>query len=102
MSIPYAPINYVRELVSSLGLDVSHAYEDLAFVESNVILIKMGEEGKDLTIYFNTECSDKAVIVDKLSRKGIEIGFDIAWGGTFELQPNDDDTVDVRFFPENK
>ena len=101
MDIPYMPLGHIKDMLSEIHLDVSHFYEDLIFVESNAFLIQMGEQGKDITVYFNVDSTDIATIVSDLSNVAARVGFDISWGGKFELVQKDDNQVDVRFLPEN-
>ena len=56
MSVPYRPLGLIMEAVELMGLEVTHAYEDLVFISHNAFLLRMGSEGQQVYLYFNEGC----------------------------------------------
>ncbi|MBK8806767.1 MAG: hypothetical protein IPO21_09025 [Bacteroidales bacterium] len=62
----------VQEALSSLGIEVSYAYDDLVFIEHNTFILRF-DDTKDnhLFLHFNVECTEKLGIT-----KALEIQFE--------------------------
>ena len=58
-SIPYRPLGLVINLLEEAGLVYSYCYEDLVFVESSVVLFRMGERPSDVFLYRHVDCPDR-------------------------------------------
>ena len=87
MSIPYRPLGLIKEVIESIGLAITHVFEDLVFIEHNAFFLQMGERGEEVRLYFNTE-SDVAVrddIARQLAEEGRKQGLNIEWLGTFRV-----------------
>jgi len=66
MTIPFRPLGKVMEMASSTGLDISYAYDDLAFSDHSVYIIRFDDQLPDLLhIYFNHDCEENTVIETK-------------------------------------
>ena len=98
--IPYRPFGLIKELVENHGFSITHYYEDLIFTEQNAFLLQMGEQGKDVTLVFNTDCNlDTRDSIDQvLSAAGLDVGLHFKAQGTYRLTPNtENDTIDIEF-----
>ena len=100
MSIPYRPLGLLKELIESVGLDITYVHEDLAFIEHNAFLLQMGDEGKDVAIVFNTESNETArpEILERLTKAGTPLGFNIFAKGLFSMsQKEGDESFQLEF-----
>lgn len=59
-TIKIFPLDKVQNLVAAAtGLEVSHVFEDLVFIEHSAFLIQFDQEKNTrMNLYFNTDCSD--------------------------------------------
>jgi hypothetical protein len=91
MHIPYRPLGLLRELVESMGLQITHVFEDLLFIEHNTFLLQMGEEGADVRLWFNSDSlpAERPGITATLTAIGAESGLRVDRRGTFRLAQQD-------------
>ena len=91
MDIPYRPLGLLRELVEVMGLQITHVFEDLLFIEHNAFLLQMGEEGADVRLWFNSQSlpAERPAIAAPLTAAGMERGLRIDRRGTFRLTPEE-------------
>ena len=87
MDIPYRPLGLLRELIESIGLQITHVFDDLLFIEHNAFLLQMGKEGADVRLWFNSESlpAERPAIAATLTAAGTECGLRIDRRGTFRL-----------------
>lgn len=52
----FRPLGLVKEMVNSMGLEVTYAYEDLVFVEHNAFLLQFDDEKQLVALHINSEC----------------------------------------------
>lgn len=57
----FRPLGLVKEMVNSLGLEVTYAYEDLVFVEHNAFLLQFDDEKQLVRVYINHDCPEEEV-----------------------------------------
>ncbi|KAB2888979.1 MAG: hypothetical protein F9K32_14470 [Desulfobulbaceae bacterium] len=88
MDIPYRPLGLLRELIESMGLQITHVFEDLIFIEHNAFLLQMGEEGADVRLWFNSESlpAERPAIAATLAKAGADCGLRVERRGTFRLE----------------
>jgi len=101
-AIPPRPLGLVKELIDTTGLNITHVYEDLVFIEHNAFILQMGEKGEDLKIVFNTESeeSKRPEIQEELTKRAATFGLQLTSGGTYSLIEGEGDTLDIEFFEE--
>jgi hypothetical protein len=99
MTIPYRPLGLIATLVEALGLQVTYAYDDLVFIEHNAFLLRMGDEGEDVYLYFNTasDPQERKNISRQLSAQAIHKGLVIHELGTYEMNPADSENLRIQF-----
>ena len=100
MTIPSRPLGVIKDLIESIGLDITYAYEDLIFIEHNAFLLQMAQEGTDLGIWFNTESNveDRPNILAQLQQSGGTLGLDIDVKGTYTMEPqNEEESFRIVF-----
>lgn len=57
MSHPIKPLGIVRELVQSIGFEISYAYDDLVFSDHSIFILRFDDANPDnLSLYFNSDC----------------------------------------------
>ncbi len=101
MKIPFRPLGKVIEIVESMGLEVTYAYDDLVFVSHNAFLLQMDDAGESLFLFFNedSDVSERDDIVEQLTQYSSERELNLYEQGTYEMKPNDNDTLDIHFKP---
>lgn len=99
MTIPFRPLGIITEMIEQMDLEVTYAYDDLAFISSNAFLLRMGEKGSQVHLYFNDESDvDKRdQIQEKMMSLALPRGLDIIYSGTYEMKPREDEQVDIHF-----
>lgn len=101
-AIPFRPLGLIKELIDTTGLNITHVYEDLVFIEHNAFILQMGEQGEDLKIIFNTESEQekRPEIQAELAKRAETYGLKLTNGGTYSLVEGEEDTLDIEFFEE--
>ncbi len=98
-AVPYRPLGEIKELLEAHGLNLTHVYEDLIFMEHNAFLLQMGAKGEDVALVFNVDCDpdNKANITNTLIESGKNYGLKIFVKGTYTITQNEDETLDIAF-----
>lgn len=93
------PLGLVKNILESVGMDISFVYEDLIFLEHNGFLLQFDEGDKMVHIHTNVE-ADEAMVNRDISRL-IEAGHshDLCFskGKTYTLSEGDGETVRLEF-----
>lgn len=99
MEIPYRPLGIITEVIERMGLEVTFAYEDLVFISHNAFLLRMGQTGEKVHLYFNEESQlDKRDLIhEQLTALGAECDLLILQNGTYVMKPRDDEQFDIHF-----
>lgn len=97
--ISYRPLGIITEVVEKMGLDVTYAYEDLAFISHNAFLLRMGNQGELVHLYFNqeSEADKRQQVQDQLTTLGDDYGLKIINSGTYIMKQREDEQVDIHF-----
>lgn len=90
--IKFRPLDKVLKLVIPTGLEITYAYEDLAFSEHSVFVFRFDENDQNLLhLYFNTDCEFKTakkikkILHDEAPKQNLKI----LNAGKFNLTPID-------------
>jgi len=78
---------------AATGLEVSHAYQDLVFVEQSAFMIQFdAEDLKRFICHFNEECpaADRAKLLTHLQAAALKEGLSCAEGKVFRLEQVED------------
>ena len=104
MTVPYRPLGIISAMIAEMELEVTYAYEDLVFISHNAFLLRMGEKGGDVFLYFNQNCEfeNRGVILQTITELGALRGLEVLDSGTFEMEPRDDDQLEIRFVEKLK
>jgi hypothetical protein len=87
-------------VVEHLGFQVTHCYEDLVFIEHNAFLLRMEEQGEEVSLFFNSESDvDKRdEIAELFKTEGKAHQLVISSSGTYQMIPNEaDGTIQLEF-----
>ncbi len=87
-------------VIEHLGFQVTHCYEDLVFIEHNAFLLRMEEQGEEVSLFFNSESDvDKRVEIAELFKtEGQAHQLVISSPGTYQMTPNEaDGTIHLEF-----
>ena len=89
----------ITAVLADCGLEVTYAYDDLIFVQHSAFLLQFTDSPTTLKLFTNTECIPEAAEPDvkNIIEAHAAAGFSIVPSGTYTLNQNDDDTIDLSF-----
>lgn len=87
-------------MIEQMGLEVTYAYEDLVFISHNAFLLRMGDAGEKVHLYFNNESQtdQRGMIEEQLHKLACQRGLIIVNSGTYDLNPREDRQMDIHFY----
>ena len=94
----YRPLGLVKDMLGSMGLAITYAYEDLVFVEHNAFLLAF-EEGA-VGLHLNVDCppEEADALVERATAAGAAVDLTVLPRGRYELSADDDGgTLALRF-----
>ena len=100
MTVPFRPLGIITEMIEQMDLEVTYAFEDLAFISHNAFLLRMGEQGEIVHLYFNEESQpDKRdIVLEQLTNLATERGLKIINSGTYTMTAREEDEqLDIHF-----
>lgn len=105
MSKIHRPLGIVMQMAAETGIEITYAYEDLAFSDYMVYIIRFDKNSSNkLHLYFNNEC-DKAkadLIKNKMVYIAAKFDMSIAHSGSFSFTENtENEVVDIAFIEKN-
>ncbi len=103
MGIPFRPLGIVTDIVERMGLGVTYSYDDLVFISHNAFMLRFGEQGELLDVFFNKDCpdSESESIEKQLLTYCEEYGLILSRKGTYELSENPNQTLSIQFFEDS-
>ncbi|MEN8190642.1 MAG: hypothetical protein ABFS19_12420 [Thermodesulfobacteriota bacterium] len=92
-------LGVVTNIVESVGMGVSYAYEDLVFLEHNSFLLQFTDNDREILVHVNSEADKEAVDLDieRLQEIGLDHEMQFAKGDEYTLSQVDDETVTIEF-----
>jgi hypothetical protein len=96
----YRPLGLVREMLASMGLELTYAYDDLVFVSHNAFLLQFDDAGETVGLRVNSDCPAGEVdgLVASAVRAGAGVGLAVVMRGRYETTSNGrDDSFSLRF-----
>ena len=93
------PLGKVKELVESVGMGISYAYDDLVFLNHNGFLMQFGEDLRSIIVHTNSEAVEKEVFdgLNRLKKAALNSDLDIVVGNFYTLSQAEDETVSIEF-----
>jgi hypothetical protein len=101
MGPPLKPLGIIKEMLNGIGLEITHAYDDLIFIENNDFPLQMGKTGEEVFLYFHADSSlEKRVDITNLLKEcGRQYRFMIDRKGTYTVeQKTCRENLEIRFF----
>jgi len=88
-------------MLEEAGLVYSYCYEDLVFVESSIVLFRMGEIPEEIFLYASTECPEKTAtdLQIRLTLAAKKEGLTLIPSGKYEIQQGENQEIDLKFHP---
>lgn len=93
------PLGKVKELVESVGMGISHAYDDLVFLDHNAFLLQFGADSRAVIVHTNSEADEKEAGegISRLKKGGSVTDLDIVVGGLYTMSQSEDETISIEF-----
>jgi len=100
--VPLRPITRVKDMLESMGQELSHAYEDLIFPNHGAYLLQMGDRGRDIFVYFNQESEEKerSNMLFSVKNAGAALGLKVRYHGTYSMKQLEGEEVEIHFDPD--
>lgn len=100
--VPFRPLGILKNVVENLGVEVTHCYEDLVFVEHNAFLLRMEEKGEEVSLLFNTasDVAKRDEITSRFATEGRVHDLVICRAGTYQMTSNATDGTITLLFQE--
>lgn len=89
MSIQFRPLGKVKQMVESVGMEITYAYDDLVFSNHSMFIIRFNDNKPNLLfLHFNVDCNlnDSVTVERKLIIAGKEAGFDVKRMSKFKIK----------------
>ena len=100
MSVPYRPLGQIIDIVGDVGLEVTYNFDDLVYIQHNSFLLRMGEQGEIVHLYFNTESDiqEREAITTQLQTAGEKREIHIMRSGTYTMTPiPEEENIQIEF-----
>ncbi len=98
--LPDKPLGIIANVLESTGFEAGYVFEDLIFSNHNFFLLRMEPQPNRVSIFFNEE-SDvllRQETTEKLKESGKSYQLDLHYGGTYRLNPDEEnETLDIEF-----
>lgn len=93
------PLGKVKELVESVGMGLSFAYEDLVFLEHNAFLLQFGEDKESLIVHINEQAARDEVTegLSNLEKAASSYAFKLIKGKDYRLTQAGDEKITLEF-----
>lgn len=100
MTIPFRPLGIITEVIEQMELEVTYAYDDLIFISHNAFLLRMGDQGQDVHLYFNNESDEdkRDQVQEQLVSFAIQRGLNVIDSGTYDMKQREDEQMDIHFY----
>jgi hypothetical protein len=95
-------LGVVREIIETAGMNISHAYDDLVFLDHNAFLLQFTDEDDKLLLHSNHE-ADKAAIKAAIAKfKAVAQAHAMTFidGCDYSLSPADDENLRLEFMTD--
>ncbi len=102
MTLQIRPLGKVKQMVESIGMGITYAYDDLVFSDHSMFIIRFVDDNpSSLLLYFNIDCdSQESLSVEKkLEVVSLYAGFSMKRMGTFEIQEVEGkESINILFY----
>ena len=93
------PLGKLKELVESVGMGISYAYEDLVFMDHNAFLLQFGENSRSIIVHSNTEANTKEAGqgISQLKKAASNTDLNLVIGDFYTLSQDQDHNISIEF-----
>jgi len=93
------PLGKVKELVESVGMGVSHAYDDLVFLDHNAFLLQFSNDNRTIIVHTNSEADKKEADkgIARLRNGVLTNGLDIVVAGLYTMSQAENEIITIEF-----
>jgi hypothetical protein len=93
------PLGKLKELVESVGMGISYAYDDLVFPDHNGFLLQFNGDGDSVTVHINIKADRKEVeqAIEKLKSAAASTSLTFSLGTFYTLAQSEDETISIEF-----
>ena len=93
------PLGVVKEIVESVGMEISYAYDDLVFMSHNAFLFQFTENVGELLIHINAEAQEEELQADitRLKKVATSHSMVVRDGTTYTVSQVDDENIRIEF-----
>ncbi|MDH3329085.1 MAG: hypothetical protein OEM01_07635 [Desulfobulbaceae bacterium] len=97
------PLGIVKEIIESIGIGISYAYDDLVFVDHNAFLFQFTHKSNEIALHVNRDADEKEVAhsINLMNNAAAERGMAIKDGKYYALVQVDDENVRLEFLENN-
>ena len=94
------PLGIVKNIVETVGMNISYAYEDLVFLEHNSFLLQFTDNEREVLIHTNQESEKDAIEGDisRLQKAALGQEMQFAMGFVYSLNEDDEESLTIEFF----
>jgi len=104
MEITFRPLGKIMLIAEATGLEITYAFEDLAFSEHSVFILQFDKEDENLIhLFINIECEEsknceiREALIDAAQLQNMKI----VYSGKFQLNPKtQSEEIDIEFIYE--
>jgi hypothetical protein len=99
--VPYRPLTRIQNMIESLGLSITYAYDDLVFTEHNTFVLQMGEKGEFVAVYLNNDLNEpvRPDMIREVTAAGAKQELLITHKGYYSIEEAQGENVNIRFYP---
>ena len=93
------PLGTVTEILESVDMAVSHAYDDLVFLEESCFLLQFTENEEEILVHVNEATAEEkmGIPLSDLQKKAEEYTMRFIRGGYFRVSQTDREHLHVEF-----
>ncbi|MCB2183131.1 MAG: hypothetical protein KQH63_13940 [Desulfobulbaceae bacterium] len=93
------PLGVLKDIVESMGMGISYAYEDLVFLEHSAFILQFTDNDHEILVHINTEADMKELedTLAKLNNAASGRGMASIIGKYFTLSQADDANIAIEF-----
>lgn len=94
------PLGVVKEIVESIGMNISYAHEDLVFMEHNAFLLQFTAKNDEILVHQNEEANLEIIAgdIDRLKASARSKAINIEQGSVYKLSQEDDENIRITFY----
>ncbi|KPK35093.1 MAG: hypothetical protein AMK70_06050 [Nitrospira bacterium SG8_35_1] len=93
------PLGKLKELIESVGMGISYAYDDLVFLEHNAFIMQFGDDHNTILIHTNYQADQNQVGegIGKLKMAASSTDLNFILGSSYTLTQADGKNISIEF-----